>query len=449
VKAYPLFLVFFSLLTFPILGNKNGTIVVPLERVKNLPSIYFSATSSCGAFEEDYKQTLVDILQKDIEESFHFDLTMGQIEIEPMIHTTLGKQPKELKAFQSDFVLLVKIDRKNFIMKLYEPKFHTTVNVGSCELSGDVEIDRCLMHELFDALHEKVFQQPGIASSKILFCKKTADIEKEWISDIYEINYDGSGLRKLTSSQNYLICPQMIPKTRKKNAYEYVYVSYEEGIPKIYKAHSLMGNARPFLSLRGNQLLPSFSPSGDKVAFICDASGKTDLFFQQHIPAKGLIGKPIQLFSKNNATQASSSFSPCGSKIAFVSDKDGAPKTYILDLMEAVRFQKTPSVKLLSSHHKETTCPSWSIDGKKIAFCAMVEGFRQIWVMDLEKKVEAPITSGAIDKENPCWAADSIHLVYNTTGKESQIYVIDIVNQKPVKITDGEGIAHFPSWEQR
>ncbi len=429
--------------------EKSMPIIVPLETVKSLPSLYFSESMGNGEISPDYKETLLEILQEDIQQSYHFDLVMGKLDMEPLVSVPLQKQVKELSAFKSDFILLPKIEQKKFILKLYEPRFHTTTVIGEFPIKEKLDVDRLAMHQLFDALHQKIFQQSGIASSKILFCKKTADIDGEWISDIYEIQQDGSFLKKITSSQNYLITPIMIPKTKNGSDYEYLFVSYEKGQPKIFKGHSRQNQSIPLLPMRGNQLLPALSQLGDKIAFICDASGKTDLFLQQFHPSKGVIGKPIQLFSKPNSTQASPSFSPCGSKIAFVSDKDGSPKIYILEIIDAIRLQKTPPVRLLSANHKESTCPSWSLDGKKIAFCAMSEGYRQIWVLDLEKKIEMPITSGPIDKENPSWAPDSLHLVYNTTGQESQIYTIDIVKQKPVKLTEGDGISHFPSWEQR
>ncbi len=441
------FLLVLLVLTFPLQG-KSTPLIVPLETVKALPSLYFSESPLLGDIPADYKEALFEILRKDIEHSFHFDLTMGKIDVEPLLQGTILGQMKELPAFKSDFVLLPKIEKKSFILKLFEPRFHTTSVVGTISLTGNLKEDREELHKLFDLLHYKVFHQPGIASSKILFCKKIPTEEDSWISDIYEMSLDGSHLRKLTSSQNYLITPVIIPKTQTKEGYDFIYVSYEQGQPKIFKK-TPHEEAIPLIAMRGNQLLPSFSPMGDKIAFICDASGKTDLFFQQYHPTKGAIGKPIQLFSKLNTTQASPTFSPCGSKIAFVSDKDGGPKIYVLEIIDAIRHQKTPHVRLLTPNHRDSACPAWSPDGKKIAFSSMHNGYRQIWVLDLEKNLEMPITSGVLDKENPSWAPDSIHLVYNTTGHESQIYSIDIVKQKPVKLTDGEGIAHFPSWEPR
>ncbi|MFZ4672830.1 MAG: hypothetical protein ACOYL1_00585 [Chlamydiia bacterium] len=440
---------FFLAPLFLFAKTSTSTIVIPLEVVKSLPTIYFSDSPSSGEFSAAYKDSLYEVLKEDIEESYHFDLTLGKIDMEPLVIGPLKTASKELVAFTADFVLLPKMEGKNCTLKIYEPRFHQTSTVASTPLTGNFEEDRQKIHTLFDQLHLKVFHQEGIASSKILFCKKTEEIEGEWISDIYEVQQDGTHLKKITSSQNYLITPLMIPKTRKQNSYDYLFVSYEKGQPKIYKANSSSSASIPLLPLRGNQLLPALSAVADKIAFICDASGRTDLFLQQFHPQKGAIGKPIQLFSKGNSTQASPSFSPCGSKLAFVSDKDGCPKIYVLDIIDAIRSQKTPLVRLLTVNHKESTCPSWSPDGKKIAFSAMSEGYRQIWVMDLDKKIEMPITSGPIDKENPSWAPDSIHLVYNTTGKESQIYTIDIVKQKPVKIPTGDGISHFPSWEQR
>ena len=68
----------------------------------------------------------------------------------------------------------------------------------------------------------------------------------------------------------------------------------------------------------------------------------------------------------------------------------------------------------------------------------------QICVYDFYTGEELQVTTGPGDKENPVWAPDSLHVLYNSQG---QIYLINLNDPKPVAITSGPGEKRFPAWE--
>jgi serine/threonine protein kinase len=67
--------------------------------------------------------------------------------------------------------------------------------------------------------------------------------------------------------------------------------------------------------------------------------------------------------------------------------------------------------------HKES--PAISPDGKMVAFVAMVDGRRQIWVRMLAGGAALQITRDAVDHEQPRWAHDSSALIYFTRPRGS------------------------------
>lgn len=311
-------------------------------------------------------------------------------------------------------------------------------------LTGKVDVDRKEIHKLADGIHQALFGQVGIASSKILYCvqMKTPKAEGgDWVSEIWECEWDGSNPRQITRENSYSVTPVAIPSKQDK----FLYVSYKQGQPKIYIANAKEGRGHRLIELRGNQLLPAVSPKRDKVAFICDAGGRTDLFLQPFHPDKGLIGKPIQLFSYPRSTQASPTFNPDGSRIAFVSDKDGAPRIYIIPT--TTNASKRANPVLLTKQNSESTCPAWSPDGKKIAYSAKTNGVRQIWIYDFDTRSEKQVTTGSGNKENPAWAPNSSHIVFNSTdGFSSELYVVNLNQPEAIKITRGAGKKHYPTW---
>lgn len=157
-----------------------------------------------------------------------------------------------------------------------------------------------------------------------------------------------------------------------------------------------------------------------------------------------------QIFTAKGSANASPTFSPDGKRIAFVSDKDGSPKIYVMPIPAVGVKAKDLKSQLISKRCRENSAPSWSPDGKKIAYCAKTDGVRQIWVYDFETGRERQLTKGNAIKENPTWASNSLHLLFNAKeGEQTEIYLINLNQPKAVKITSGAGMKFFPSWEPK
>ncbi len=335
--------------------------------------------------------------------------------------------------------------------KILEKKLSTlifSVQSGSLKqfpeivLSGDLSKDRKLIHRLADGIYKTLYGREGVASTQILYSSKQKT-QNKWISEIWVCDWDGGNDQQLTSDGSYCVNPVAIPSSQKYGNDYFLYVSYKMGQPKIFIS-SKKGGGKRLIDLKGNQLLPAISPQRDKIAFICDASGRTDLFLQEFHPDKSFAKKPVQLFSYPSSTQASPTFSPDGTKLAFVSDKDGSPRIY---LISATFTSKRPEPTLISKQNHENSCPSWSPDGKKLAYSAKTKGIRQIWIYDFETKEEWQLTDGKGNKENPSWAPDSRNLVFNSTdGQISDLYIVNLNQGEAIKISGGAGIKHYPSW---
>ena len=77
-----------------------------------------------------------------------------------------------------------------------------------------------------------------------------------------------------------------------------------------------------------------------------------------------------------------------------------------------------------------------------------VEGIRQIWIYDFKAGEELPLTVGPENKENPSWAPDSFHLIYNTEGKDiCNLYMINLNRTDPIPIAKSSVQKRFASWQ--
>ena len=338
------------------------------------------------------------------------------------------------------------IHHKNATVKVTSDEMAKVIE--GITLMGTLAQDRQIMHRIHDTIFQTLFQTQGIAETHILFTvrNRKSDKPEDWISDVWEADYDGANAKQLTHDGCLCVTPTFIPA--KGACRNYLYVSYKIGQPKIYAGTLGESAGKRLTYLRGNQLMPAVSPTLDKIAFISDISGNPDLFVQEYSSEKGLEGKPRQIFSSPGATQGTPTFSPDGKKIAFVSNKDGTPRIYILDIPSPGASITQLKPKMISKKTKENTCPAWSPDGKKIAYSALISGTRQIWIYDLITGIEMQLTDGLGHKENPSWAPNSTHLMFNSsTTASSDLFMINLNQKKAVKITSGQGEKRFPAWE--
>lgn len=341
-----------------------------------------------------------------------------------VVCTTLLKKALHVTVFDVD----------KGISKSYEP----------IELTGFLDIDRKQMHKLADTFHKDFFGHEGIASHRLIYSVREKRKEAGFLSEIYVSDFDGANLTQVTFENDYCITPCFLPATAGRADPHFFFVSYKTGQSKIYSSSLKSKVSKEVLDLGGSQLLPSLNLKNSQMSFITDVAGRPDLFIQSIDMQGRAVGKPKQLFSAPRATQATSTFSPDGERLAFVSDKDGPPRIYVMD----VKSKKRPL--LLTKKNRENTSPSWSADSKKLAYSAKVDGVRQIWIYNFETGEEFPLTSGPQNKENPSWAPDSFHLVYNTDNEDAgELFLINLAQRIPTKISKGSGQKRFASWETK
>lgn len=437
-------------------SEESEPIVVKLTTASQLMPLYLGEfVNDQGNVSDDHAEKLQKVLEFDLGHNGMTYLVPRTEQKEIVVEKIKGPDnlpsTTSLKTLDAYFIVKVTIADKKLSAVLIAPNSQVSKKVEGIPVTGNLKDDRRQIHVLADQIHKALFGTDGVASTKFLYTVKSQDPNtKKWIADVWEADYDGGNPRQLTKGMGYCVTPAYVPPKSGYASGSFFYVSYLIGQPKIYMASLKNGEGQRLTPLKGNQLMPAINRQRDRVAFICDVTGNPDLFLQDFSTEKGAQGKPRQIFATHLATQGTPTFSPDGKQIAFVSNKDGSAKVYVMDIPAEGVSLKDIKAKLLTKHTKEGTAPNWSPDGTKIVYCAMTNGVRQIWVYDFEKNDDRQLTQGGGNKENPTWAPNSLHVIFNSTGNNvSELYLINLNQPDAVKISSGPGEKRFPAWEPR
>ncbi len=143
------------------------------------------------------------------------------------------------------------------------------------------------------------------------------------------------------------------------------------------------------------------------------------------------------------------SWSPDGKRIAFMSDRDGHVingfPSYEIYVMDA--DGRNP--QNLTNHPNSDENPSWSPDGKRIAFDSFRDGNRDIYVMDVDGGNQRRLTKNPFKDWEPTWSPDGKRIVFVSDREvdgNHEVHLINADGNNPRNLTNHAGDDTDPAW---
>ena len=248
--------------------------------------------------------------------------------------------------------------------------------------------------------------------------------------EIFVCEFDGYDPKQFTRHKSITISPAW-----SSDGKWLAYTSWQKGKPDLY-LKNLRNRQGTVIAKKGINITPAWVPGKFQLA--------ATLSFQddQEIYLLTQAGKIIKRLTNQIGIDVSPTWSPDGKKIAFVSDRAGSgnPQIYIQNI-------ESGEIERLTFEGRYNTQPSWSPKGDKIAYSSKDGAVLNIHVIGADGRGAAQLTHDEGNNESPTWSPDGSLIAYSSTREgPSRIYVMTAYGTDRKRLLSMPGEQTDPRW---
>ncbi len=293
---------------------------------------------------------------------------------------------------------------------------------------------RRIGHIIADSIYERITGEKGYFDSRIVYIAQTGPYG-ERTRRLAIMDQDGANVHYLTNGDAIVLTPRFSPTQQ-----QITYMAYYNHKPRVYLYNISTGAQQVLGDFPNMTFAPRFSPDGSKVIMsLSDNDGNSDIY------TMGTDSHNVVRLTHTDSINTSPTYSPDGKYIAFESDRSGSQQIYVMNADGSGAHRITFGSGRYAS-------PVWSPRGDLIAFTRIYKNEFYIGVIHPDGTGERLITHG-FDVEAPTWSPNGRVLCFfkvvptgpHGEGRSSRLYTIDLTgfNEHMIKSpTD----ASDPAW---
>jgi Tol biopolymer transport system component len=238
--------------------------------------------------------------------------------------------------------------------------------------------------------------------------------------DVYAVNADGSGQRRLTRTRGWDGFPTWSPDGRRIAFFTNhgCYQVNANGTGRKRLPACIYGWARD------GRIAYSGDRSNDEV-FVANAdwSGGRNL-------------------TRNPARDSEAAWSSDGSALAFTSDRDGNEEIYVMNADGS-------DPRNLTHWRGEDRRATWSPDGRRLAFMSERKGNSDIYVVNVDGSGLRRLTTNPGYDASPAWSPDGSTIAFESQRGRIDIYLMKPDGTRQRKLTNDRFGNSTPAWAPR